>query len=65
MKKDYKTIRNYDYIIDYKFAGYGLDANAIFAKYETKFNISNGVIYTSKFVGYCTKDKKAYTGFIR
>lgn len=65
MEKDYKTIRNYDYITTYKFVGYGINANAIYAKYETKFNIANGVIYKDKFIGYCDENKKEYSSFIR
>lgn len=65
MNKDYRTVRNYDYITEYRFAGYGLNTAPIYAKYETKFNIAKGVVYSNKFIGYCDENKNEYNSYIR
>lgn len=65
MNKEYKTIRNYDYITEYVFAGYGLDTAPVYAMYVTKFNISKGIVYQHKFIGYCDQYKNEYNSYIR
>lgn len=55
----------YEYTRNYKWFGYGCDVQFIYAIYETKYNIAKGLVYVDKFVGYCTRDKKEYIGYIR
>lgn len=61
----YYTKNKYDFKRVYEFVGFGIDARPIYAIYETKFNISNGVQYLNKFIGHCTDDYKPYSSFIR
>ena len=65
MNKEYRTFKNYDYKTEFKFVGYGVNAEPIYAKYETKFNIANGVVYQNKFVGYCNENTTEYIGMVR
>jgi len=50
---------------EYRFAGLGIDAQPIFAEYETRFTIADGVTALAEFIGYVTSDYRAYVGMIR
>ena len=55
----------YEYVRKYEWYGYGCDAQYIYVIKESKFNIRQGIIYTDVIVGYCTRDKKEYKGYVR
>lgn len=49
----------------YKWEGYGIDVQSIFAEFEYKFSIPRGVIQQDTFVRYVDESGKTYNSFIR
>ena len=49
----------------YVYLGYGMDAQSIYAEYETKFSIAKGVIKDHIFIRNVTEDGETYNSFIR
>ena len=63
--KIYKEKRNVTSVFTYSFAGYGIDANPIYAEFETRFSIARGVLQDGKFTRYVDENGKTYVSFIR
>lgn len=58
--KVYKEKRGVTYVYSYSYEGVDIDANSIFAEYETKFSIARGVIQDKKFTRYVDGQGKTY-----
>lgn len=64
-EKEYSEKRGVTTVASYKFAGFGIDAQAIYSKYETRFSIARGVIEEDKFKGYVDSEGRTYNSFVR
>ena len=64
-EKVYKEKRGVTYVYSYSYEGVGIDANSIYAEFETKFSIARGVIQDKKFTRYVDGQGNTYTSYIR
>ena len=63
--KIYKERRGVTSVFSYWPEGWGMDAQTIYAEYETKFSIARGVIQDKKFTRFVDENGKTYNSFIR
>lgn len=64
-EKVYKEKRGITSVYSYSYEGIGIDAQTIYAEFETKFSIARGVIQDKKFTRYVDGQGNTYTSYIR
>lgn len=63
--KIYKEKRGITTVLRYSYAGYGINANPIYAELESKFSIARGVFQDDKFTRFVDENGNTYMSYIR
>lgn len=64
-EKYFTEKRNVTTCTYYIFAGFGIDAQSIYAEWQYKFSIAKGLIQEDTFTRYVEENGNTYNSFIR